>query len=362
MSTPATTTLPFPHPILTPVLREPTNKSLQLLQQELYANARAIHSTRGGGNNGHLALIMPDELYFTRTGHAFLAPQHPGDHPVHLPGATQAQITETNRQYAADLVEHTRFTTVGQELKKQILNAVAKTYLHILSDADFGFADVSCTTMLAHLKSTYGKITPEELEANRSMLSAVWNPDDPMEDFWVRIKEVQCFATAGHEPLSDAAIMRLTLPVFEATGVFTSAVEKWRDMDEAEWTMSTYQRHFQKANKERIRKLTAQTAGYIGAHAAIASHPPALPAPIAATTTPAPTPFQITTDGQQFFYCWSHGLGTNRSHTSATCNRPSPGHQLTATASHMLGGNNTILRGGQAPRGGTPVAPTTAPL
>lgn len=106
-----------------------------------------------------------------------------GDHPIHLQGATQAQITETNKQYAADLVEHTRFTTVGQELMKQILIAVAKTYLSILSDADLGFADVSCATMLAHLKNTYGKITPEELELNRSTLSAIWNPDDPMEDF-----------------------------------------------------------------------------------------------------------------------------------------------------------------------------------
>lgn len=124
-------------------------------------------------------------------------------------------------------------------------------------------------------------------------------------------RQVQRYATAGNEPLSDAAIMRLTLPVFEATGVFTSAVEKWRDLDEANWTLPNYQLHFQKANKERRRKLTAQMAGYHGAHhAAITSHQPAaapnhLPlATAAAATTPVPAPnFQVTTDSQQFYYC-----------------------------------------------------------
>lgn len=365
MSTPASTTLPFPHPVLTSIPSEPTNKTLQLLQQELYANVRAIHSTRGGGENGHLALVMPPDLYLARTGMAFATPIDPGDQPtIHVPGATSAQITETNRQYAASLDKNRRYTTVAHELKKQLLLAVDKTYLYILADADFGFADVSCATMLHHLRSTYGRITPEELERNRALLSADWNPDEPMEGFWFMVKEVQRYAVAGAEPITDAAVIRLTLPVFEKTGVFTTAVEKWRDLDETEWTMPRYQSHFQKANKERLRKLTALTAGYHGAHAAITTPPgPAPPLAAAAAaalpslTTPLPGPTTTTiADGQPFFYCWTHGLGTNRTHTSATCNRPGPGHQTTATTRHMMGGNNTILRGGRTPRGSAPAS------
>ena len=202
--------------------------------------------------------------------------------------------------------------------------------------------------MLAHLKSTYGKITPEDLEANRSMLSAVWNPDNPMEDFWVRIKEVQRFATAGHKPsptppLCDS-LSRFLKPLASSHLPLKNGVIWMRLSGLYQCTSATSRRPTRSAFANSLLK----TAGYHGAHAAIASHPPALPAPVAATTS-APTPFQITTDGQQFFYCWLHGLGTNRSHSSATCNQPSPGHQLTATARHMLGGNNTILRGGQAP-------------
>jgi hypothetical protein len=66
---------------------------------------------------------------------------------------------------------------------------VPTRYLSIFEDTDFGFSDVSSRTMLTHLQATYGLITPEEIETNRNLLTTAWNPDDPIEDFWLRIKE-----------------------------------------------------------------------------------------------------------------------------------------------------------------------------
>jgi hypothetical protein len=53
--------LPFTYPVLsTLIIGEPTFTSLKKLRREIYANALvAITSTRGGGTNGHLALVMP---------------------------------------------------------------------------------------------------------------------------------------------------------------------------------------------------------------------------------------------------------------------------------------------------------------
>ena len=44
------------------------------------------------------------------------------------------------------------------------------------------------------------------------------------------------------------------------------------------------------------------------------------------------------------YYCWSHGLGPFKTHTSATCTHPQPGHQKTATMSDMRGGCCIIKR------------------
>ena len=275
MSDYARTSSTYPHPLLTPIVIRPTNASIQALQKELFANAKAIHSTRGGGLNGHLALVMNAAAYLARTGIAFNAPDHPGDAPLHAVGATTAQITETNRAFKHDLAEHDKFITVAEELKQQVILAVPNRYFAILEDREFGYADVPVLTIIEHLRATYAIVAPEEIDANRDQLSTPWNPDEPIEDVWTKIVEIQRFALAANEIITDATALRLTLKVFEATGVFITESEKWRDKPHIEWTMDNFQEHFNQATKERHRKLTAQTAGYHGAHsAAIVVIPP----------------------------------------------------------------------------------------
>jgi hypothetical protein len=276
MSDPATRTsssLTYPHPVLSPIVRTPNNASIQILQKQLYANARAIHSTRGGGLNGHLTLVMPAPDYLVPTGVAFDVPLHPGDSPVHVPAATAPQITEANRRFKYDLAKHRLFCVVAEEIKQQVLLAVPNRYFCVLEDVDYGYSDVSVLTILPHLKATYATMEPEEIENNCARLTATWNPEDPIEELWQRIQEIQRFAAAAHEVITDAAALRLTLGVFEATGVFITATEKWRNKDQADWTMVIFQDHFTRANKERIRKLTAQAAGYHGAHSAVVVPP-----------------------------------------------------------------------------------------
>ena len=63
----------------------------------------------------------------------------------------------------ADLAVYTRVSTA---LKKQLLAAVPHTYLQELEDTDFGYLQVSSVTMLDHLMTTYGVITPQEQSDN----------------------------------------------------------------------------------------------------------------------------------------------------------------------------------------------------
>jgi hypothetical protein len=62
MATTSTSTrsFPFPHPNLTHIVGKPTASTLKQLRKEVYANARSVHSERGGGQNGCLALAKPN--------------------------------------------------------------------------------------------------------------------------------------------------------------------------------------------------------------------------------------------------------------------------------------------------------------
>jgi hypothetical protein len=237
---------------------------------------------------------------------------------------------------------------------------VLPRYFRLLADPDFGYADVSVAALLMHLRSTYGTITLEDLETNRARLSADWNPDSPIEDVWALIRETQRFAADGNDPISDTTVLSLLLTAFEKTGVFTTAVDKWRDKDPADWTLANFQAHFTKANIERKRKskLTAQSGGFHTANAAAGNPPPTPSTPPA--TPGGPSSFRGPT-GISWYYCHTHGLGRNKAHTSPTCQHKGPDHKDAATLDNMLGGNNKILlytRGAQrGPRSGTPPAP-----
>jgi hypothetical protein len=329
----------YPHPVLTPIIGDPTNASLTILKKQIYANAQAAHSARGGGAHGHISLVMSPAEYTALDAPAFINPVDPGNQPAALPAAaTQFQIAEALRRFSADAAEYKYFHNIQNQLRAQIIAAVPKLYLDHLESDTLGLSNVSCITMLQHLTTTYGTITIDDLLTNRESLKPTWNPDEPIETLWARIRIAQQFAVRGGEALTEKFIIATILPVFAQTGVFTEAISVWRRTDEATWTLATFQAHFKKENATRLSLLAAQTAGYHGAHAAQTLPPGNQPPP---TALSAATPSTII-GKKEYFYCWTHGLGTNPKHTSATCERKKAGHDDTATLANMNEGCATI--------------------
>jgi len=87
--------------------------------------------------------------------------------------------------------------------------------------------------------------------------------------------------------------------------------------------------------------MTSQT-GFHSTNATTITAPKPLPL-LAPPTQPAPTTAITTNDSLTMYYCWTHGLGFNCTHTSATCSNLAEGHCPNATVKNMQGGNNTIM-------------------
>jgi hypothetical protein len=195
------------------------------LQKELYANARTIpSSTLGGGHNGHLALVMTDAEYLVISAVNYDKPVHPGAPPVHQANATAAQITEANRQYDAMLIQVSLHVSVINALRQQILCAVDNKYLMALEHPDLGYM-VNPREMLVHLRTTYDDITPLKIKMNRATLSNPWNPDDNIEDLWLRISTAQELAYCAGEDILDPVAIGLTIDALESSGVFDFALD-----------------------------------------------------------------------------------------------------------------------------------------
>ena len=303
----STSKFTFPHETLTPIVGKPTNTTLQLLQRQIYTNARSVPSTRGGGLLGHLAMVLSDDDYLARAGVAFDIPVHPGPPPPPVGAAAAMAIALCLHTEVID--DATLYNNLRAALTAQILNAVNPSFLSALEDPIFGFSDFAPRTMLEHLRGEYGTLTPEELENNRAALSVPWNFDDPIEDLWSKIANIQHVATFGNVPIADITVITLTLvAMIEKTGLLATTTEKFRLCPLNEWTMATFKPEFQLGNKERIRRLTAGDAGFNAAFNATtsppssAATPPATPA-IAAAVTPATTTVPPPASGTPRLHC-----------------------------------------------------------
>jgi hypothetical protein len=326
----------------------PNGASLQQLKKEIYSNARSVYSPLGGGDNGHLALVMGGAAaYQLCAGTAWIDPVHPGTHPDHAPNASQAQIIASNRLYDNEVAQFQTFTTVRNMLCKQLLDAINNTYFSALEDRLFGYDDAMPRQLMQHLHTTYVNLTIDDLENNRELLAATWNPDNPIETLWAHMKSCQDYAAGTTEAITDDTAMRLTLRAIEATGVLTSDCASWRKKPEIDRTLANFKLLFSVANDERRRQLTATTGGFHGAHIAVLTPSPSpAPAPSyanAATSPPEPPHIELPS-GKKMYYCWSHGLGTNRAHTSAQCQNKKDGHKDNATADNMMNGCDTIMK------------------
>ena len=163
-------------------------------------------------------------------------------------------------------------------------------------------------------------------------MAAPWDPTGPTVTVFTQANKCRQLAEAGGDAISDATSVRLCLEAFEKSGVMGEAIKDWRKRPAADRTWANMPAHFQAANKERLRTATASSTGYQTANAATSTEKQTKPAPA------------VTVENCKMYYCFSHGLGKNPEHTSATCSNPREGHKKEATADNMMGGINTIRR------------------
>ena len=323
----------FPHPVLTKLADNevPTHKTLLKLHRELNANAMSVPSLLGGGQHGHLALVLSDANYVAQAGagNAFVPPVHPGPPPVLAAGTTNAAIAAANLAHKTALNTFKIYVETEVALKKQLLEAVPDQFIDELQHVEYGYANVTTRTIIAHLDATYGTITQDELDDNDADLRRKWDLGQSIQALFKQVKDCRDFAAAAGDPISEAKAIRAMIANLEATGAFDDAIKDWKKRPTAEHTLANFRLDFTKADKDRRREKTSGEGGYAGA-AASGSNPPSGTTPNQDTPLPG------------WKYCWTHGL--NKTHSSNACNNKTDGHKNDATLDNMQGGKNTIQR------------------
>ena len=343
-------TLTFPFPVLSKAVPEggvkPTYAQLDTIQSELNENAMSQKTRFAGGNFRFLGLTVSAETLVTLTnGEKYDPPVAPPAAPPHAPGATQPQITETNRQYLQDVKDYDTYNSVATALKAMVIAAVPEAFLAELKNKITGYATKSVLDMLTHLWANYGVITPEEMFLNKRRMAEIWEYPTAIEFLFDQLRVGMEFAEKGGDPVSEQSAMMIGYIAIDANVQFKDACKDWRGMPAASKNMAAFKEFFGKADTDERRVILrpatgGTTTGQAGYHSAnqvyVAGEAPPSYAEAANFTATTKAPGRPTTGPT---YCHTHGIMFKGGHTSANCKQPDKKHKVEATMSDKMGGN-----------------------
>jgi hypothetical protein len=168
----------LPHPILPSVTGEPDYHTLHAIHKMLRANARSIDTHLGGGEFGHLGVIISDAGYeMILPLNAWENTEFPGRSPTTIEGGgTEAHISAAKHRWEEATSDFKTYNTVQSALKKQIITVIEPMYIEILNDYLVGFANTTSRYMLDHLFLSYGSITAVDIEQNFENMRNAWDP------------------------------------------------------------------------------------------------------------------------------------------------------------------------------------------
>ena len=320
----------FPHKELTKLSSEATPSAFDVrkLKKQCIQNAITVPSSLGGGNHGHVGILLTQAEYLAMTGQAtaYNAPVEPA---IPAYAGTAAVVQGARDQYELRQHQYLLHVAMARILKDMIIQAVPDYAIRTLHDENFGYAAVTPEQLLTHLITTYGTIDEEDMAKNIEQCKTLWDPTTTIETMFSKLAEHRHFATEGGDPISDAQALLYMVEGVEKSGVFAEALKDWRKKARARRTLDNFKLHMLHADKERCREVTAGTAGMANK---------------ATKTDDNGAKDNATKDNIPKYYCWTHGLSHNPNHTSATCTRPAEKHEKAATLANMMGGNNTIQR------------------
>jgi hypothetical protein len=353
----------FPHEKLTPIIGKPTAASILILQAELYENAVSLDNP--DTVVGHLGMIWPPAEYLLVPGVTgpYVPPAPPG------PYVAPANILMGGDQYRAWTVQNTYYDTYKKglvELKRQMLEAVEKTWTNTLCHPIYKYAQVTPAEIFAHLKSKYGKVTNIEATNNRNKLHAEWNENEPIANLWDRQNRISAFATFANVPIPDHDKLNVTIEILTKCRKYDKAVENWYNLSDAQQTWDNMVEHFERFETNRQQLLTTRGAGFHGAKVAETTTdnetaasantiggdkttnnvignskaPPVTPS--STTRERPPNNYYVPPGAVVLGYCHTCGLTTSINHNSANCGTPGPDHDTTATFYNPKGGNMVV--------------------
>ena len=247
---------------VTKIHGQPTSHDLTNLEKEIISILANIPTTLGGGNHGHVGVIMEPTDYSTMTGGiAFVNPANPGIYPTGL--ALNAAAGTRAREEAIHKELIAQFETLeGVKLgtKDLILEAVDNEYLSEIEHDTLGYLNQTPRQMIEHLLTRGGALDFADTKDLLAERDGEWNVTENPQIYFNRVEKAikglrRNGITSDLNERRDIALFQL-----KATGEFDPAVREWEAKPAADKTWANIKTfisaEYAKENKQN--KLSAK--------------------------------------------------------------------------------------------------------
>lgn len=295
----------FEYKELTKIHGEPTFETIKALHNQLKANASSVPSNLGGGQFGHLGLVLTPQQYALISDTAFERPNHPGQ-VEYTRNATGPQIAATDAQHAEEIRVFREVLGVEAALRQQLVGAIEDKYLMAIRNRNTNAIVMPVhDIIMTHLYPNYGDIDPHRLqEEEEKVKNTVYDVTFPPDTIYMIIEDLMDLAEAAEAPFSQRQAVMIGYNIMNRTGRFKDSLREWIRKPTIQQTWIAFKTHFSQAHKE-LKKLGALTLEdtipyqqanviqqivYTAVEEAVREHTAAIKAP---ETPPAETPPDI---------------------------------------------------------------------
>ena len=253
----------FTYRTIPKITKEPDYESLKSLKDKIIANASSIQSDLGGGNHGHLGLVLSAAEYANASAVPFVRPPNPG--PLVIPPSLTALAEAGQRDdHCEALVLFHRTNALEHILKRQITSAIDKDYIDELKDQTTNTFQLDILTHFNFLFTNYGDIQPEVPKAEeQSILDKKFHISDPLTKLYRRVEDLNQLAIAAQSPYTQQQLINLGLQVIINTDNYERPLEDWYALPLGQ-TQLQFKNHFSLAqhNMIKVRKATMRHKDY----------------------------------------------------------------------------------------------------
>eukprot|EP00804_Cyclotella_cryptica_P014408 CCRYP_004763-RA/>CCRYP_004763-RA protein AED:0.42 eAED:0.41 QI:0/-1/0/1/-1/1/1/0/247 len=184
---------------ITKIDSQPTDKDMNQLTHELRAMLATVPTTNGGGDHGHIGMILDDTEYtsFLTGSNAFVIPKNPGPFPTTI-STNKVDRLRQLAEHKQLIIEYETYQGCLQATRMKIIQAINPEWLAGLRSERLGFTHRTPIELLNHLRSNGVALDDVDIQELISTMDTAWNPtENPATKFKRDVKIEQQLEKAG---------------------------------------------------------------------------------------------------------------------------------------------------------------------